>query len=78
MNNKKIVFHCGILGKEMLRLIKLIHSRDGVIYIASSNIRDEKVIKILHMSMLLNIFPNFDFGPDGREEGHNDSLQSSY
>ena len=38
----------------------------------------EKVIKILHMSMLLDIFPYLDFGPDTREEEHNNSLQSSY
>ena len=51
--------------------------RDGVIHIASSNIRDGKVIKILHMSMLLDIFPDFNFDPDAREEEHNESLQSS-
>ena len=30
------------------------------------------------MSMLLDIFPDFDIGPDAVEEYHNDSLQSSY
>ena len=30
------------------------------------------------MSMLLDIFHDFDFGPDAREEQNNDSLQSSY
>ena len=54
----------------MARLIKL-YSRDGVIHIASSNIRDGKVIKILHMSMPLDIFPDFAFGPDAREEERN-------
>ena len=29
------------------------------------------------MSMLLDIFPDFDFGLDAREE-YNESLQSSY
>ena len=61
----------------MARLIKL-YSRDGVIHIASSNIRDGKVIKISHMSMPLDIFPDFAFGPDAREEERNESLQSSY
>ena len=42
------------------------YSRDGAIHIASSNIRDGKVIKILNMSMLLDIFPDFDFGPNDR------------
>ena len=58
--------------------IYISYSRDGVINITSSNIRDWKVIKMLHMSILLNIFPNFDFGPDAREEEHNESLQSTY
>ena len=53
------------------------YSRDRVIHIASSNIREKKVIKILHMSMLLETFPDFDFDPDAREEEHNDSRQSS-
>ena len=30
------------------------------------------------MSMILDIFSDFDFGPDAREEEHNESLQSSY
>ena len=74
--NNKIVFHCRKLKRN--GQIDKIYSRDGVIYIASCNIRDGKVIKILHMSILLDIFPDFDFGPDAGEEGHNESLQSSY
>ena len=74
--NNKIAFHCRKLKRN--GQIDKTYSRDGVIHIASSNIRDGKVIKILHMSMLLDIFPDFDFGPDAREEEHNDSLQSSY
>ena len=30
------------------------------------------------MSMLFDIFPDFDFGPDVRQQEHNDSLQLSY
>ena len=30
------------------------------------------------MSMPLDIFPDFDFGPDAREEERNGSLQSGY
>ena len=55
----------------MVRFYKT-YSRDDVIHIVSSNIRDEKVIKMLHMSMLIDIFP------DAREEEYNESLQSSY
>ena len=61
----------------MVRFYKT-YSRDDVIHIVSSNIRDGIVIKMLHMSMLIDIFPDFDFGPDAREEERNESLQSSY
>ena len=74
--NNKIAFHCKKLKRN--GLIDKTHSRDGVIHIASSNIRDRRVIKILHMSMIFDIFPDFHFGPDAIEEEHNDSLQSSY
>ena len=49
----KIAFHCRKLKRN--GQIDNNYSRDGVIHIASSNIRDGKVIKILHMSMLLDI-----------------------
>ena len=74
--NNKIAFHCRKLKSN--GQIDKTHSRDGVIHIASSNIIDGKVIKILHMSMLLDIFTDFDFGPNTREQKHNASLQSSY
>ena len=73
--NNKIAFHCRKL--KCNGQIDKTYWRDGVIHIASSNIRDGKVIKILHMSMLLDIFPDFNFDPDAREEEHNESLQSS-
>ena len=70
--NNEIAFHC----RKLIRngQIDKTYSRDWVIHIISSNIRDGKVIKIIHMSMLLNIFPDFDFGPDARGEEHNESL----
>ena len=74
--NNKIAVHCRKL-KENGQIYKT-NSRDGVIHIAGSNIRDGKVIKILHMSILLDIFRDFDFGSNAREKAHNDSLQSSY
>ena len=43
--NNKIAFHCRKLKRN--GQIDKIYSRDGVIHIASSNIRDGKVIKIL-------------------------------
>ena len=56
--NNKIAVHCRKL-KENGQIYKT-NSRDGVIHITGSNIRDGKVIKILHMSILLDIFPDFD------------------
>ena len=50
------------------------YSRERVIYIASSNIKYEKEIKILCKSILLDIFSDFDFGPDVWEEEESDSL----
>ena len=62
--NNKITFHYRKLKRN--GEIDQTYSRDGAIHIASSNIRDGKVIKILNMSMLLDIFPDFDFGPNDR------------
>ena len=73
--NNKIAFHCR--KRKRNDQIDKTYSRCGVINIASSNIRDGKVIKI-YLSMLLDIFPDFDFGPDAREEKHNESLRSNY
>ena len=35
-------------------------------------------IKVFHLNTLMDLFPNFDFGDDGRVEDYNDSIQSSY
>ena len=74
--NNKIAFYCRKFKRN--GQIDKTYSRDGVIHIATGNIRDVKSNKILHMSMLLDTFPDFDFGSDAREEEHNESLQSSY
>ena len=74
--NNKIAFYCRKFKRN--GQIDETYSRDGVIHIATGNIRDVKSNKILYMSMLLDTFPDFDFGPDAREEEHNESLQSSY
>ena len=68
--NNKIAFNC----KNFTRNCQTdnTYSIEGVIYIASSNIKYGKVIKVLYKNILLNIFSNFDFGPDVREEEKND------
>ena len=40
--------------------------------------KNGKVIKVFHLNTVMDLFPNFDFGYDGRVEDHNDSIQSSY
>ena len=57
-----ISFHCRNFKRNCQ--INKTYSREGVTYIASRNIKYEKEIKILFMSVLLDIFSDFDFGPD--------------
>ena len=57
--NIKIAFHCRKL--KCSGQTDRTYLEDEVIHIPSSNIGDVKVIKILDMSMLLDIFPDFDF-----------------
>ena len=57
-----ISFHCRNFKRNCQ--INKTYSREGVTYIASRNIKYEKEIKILYMSVLLDIFSDFDFGPD--------------
>ena len=54
--NNKIALHCKNFKRDCQ--IDKTYSRDGVIHIASSNIKFGKVIEI-YMSILLDIFPDF-------------------
>ena len=57
------------------------YSREGVIHISSPTIRNGKVIKVLHMNTLFDMFPECNFNTEEKRENdqeHNDSLQSSY
>ena len=75
-SNGKIAFHSRNLKRNSL--IEKCYTRDGVVHISGGELENGKVIKILHLNTLLDLFPNFDFGEDGREEEHNASIQSSY
>ena len=68
--NNKIAFHCRNFTRNCK--IEQTYSSEGVIYIARSDIKYGKVIKILFKSIILDIFSDFDFGPDVREEEQND------
>ena len=63
--------------KRSDRLTK-IYTRDGTMHISSPEIHRETVLKIYHINDLFNLFPYYDFGENYRENGQNDSLQSSY
>ena len=67
--NNKIAFHCRNFTRNCQ--IDKAYSSEGVIYLASSIIKYGKVIKILYKSILLDIFSDFDFGPDVWEEEQN-------
>ena len=72
---KKIAVHCQELKRN--GWIDKTFSRDGIVQIVSKDIENGKKVKIIHMNMLYDSFPDFDFGEDVQED-HNDSLQSSY
>ena len=74
--NSKIAYHSRKLKRSSL--IEKCYTREGVVHIVCNDLQNGKVIKVLHLNTLLNLFPNFDFGKDGKVEDHNDSIQSSY
>ena len=63
--NSKIAFHSRSLKRNLL--IDKCYTKDGVVH-----------IKVFHLNTLMDLFPNFDCGDDGRVEDHNNSIQSSY
>ena len=74
--NSKIEFHSRNLKRNSL--IEKCYTKDRVVHIASPDLQNGKVIKVLHLNTLMDLFPDFDFGNDGRVEDPNDSIQSSY
>ena len=68
--NSRLAFHCRKL--EPYGHIDKTYTRDGVVYI-----RHGKVYKILHITTLFDMIPDFDFADDSPDEEHNESLQSS-
>lgn len=74
--NSKIAFHSRNLKRSSL--IEKCYTKDGIVHIAGGDLENGKVIKIRHLITLLDLFPNFNFGEDAREEDHNSSIQSSY
>ena len=71
--NSKIAFHSRNLKRNSR--IEKCYTKDRVV-IASPDLQNGKVIKVLHLNTLMDLFPNF--GNDGRVEDPNDSIQSSY
>lgn len=75
-SNGKIAFHSRNLKRSSK--IEKCYTKDGVVHIAGGQLENGKVMKILHLNTLLELFPEFDFGENVREEDHNVSIQSSY
>lgn len=74
--NGKIYFHCRQLKR--LRKVENTYTRDGIVHLASPNIEDGKLVKIFHLNSLYDLFPEYDFGKDAKDEDLNVSVQSSY
>ena len=74
--NSKTAFHSRSLERNSL--IDKCYTEDGVVHIVCPDLQNGKVIKVFHLNTLMDLFPNFDFGDDGRVDDHNDSIQSSY
>ena len=76
--NDTIAYNCRKLKRN--GMIDKNYSREGVIHISSPTIRNGKAIKVLHMNTF-DTFPEYNFNTEEKREndqGHNDSLQSSY
>ena len=77
--NNLIAYNCRKLKRN--GMIDKSYSREGVMHISSPQISNGKVIKVLHMNTLFDLFPEYDFNEEVRGENqqeHDDSLQSSY
>ena len=76
--NDTIAYNCRKLKRN--GMIDKNYSREGVIHISSPTIHNGKAIKVLHMNTF-DTFPEYNFNTEEKREndqGHNDSLQSSY
>ena len=69
--NSKLVFHCKNLKRDSH--IEKTCTRNGIAYF-----QHDRVCKMLHITTLFNLFPDFGFGDDYRDEEHSGSLQSIY
>ena len=77
--NNSIAYNCRKLKRN--DMIEKTYSREGVIHISGPKINNGKVIKVLHMNILFDLFPDYEFNDEERGENqqeHDDSLQSSY
>lgn len=74
--NSKIAYYSRSLKRSSL--IEKCFTKDGVVHISSPDVQNGKLIKVLHLNGLVDLFPNFDFGDDVRVDDPNVSIQSSY
>lgn len=72
---KKISLHCRKL--KGTNYLDKSYTRDGVVHFAKANESNGKPFEITHKSTLTDLFPDFNFGEDTREDEQNASVQSS-
>ena len=74
--NSKISYHYRRLKRS--DKIEKRYTRDGVVHITDENINHGKPVKIYYLDKLTELFPEFDFKEDAKEEDPNASIQSRY
>ena len=71
--NNTIAYNCRKL--KLNGMIDKNYSREGVIHISSPTIRNGKLIKVLHMNTLFDMFPEYNSNAEEKRENdqeHND------
>ena len=64
--NNKIVYNCTKLKRQ--DLISKTYTVNGMIHLISNSIKREKLVKVLHMRTILNLFPYVEFEASNNEE----------
>ena len=64
--NNRIVYNCTKLKRQ--DLISKTYTVNGMIHLISNSIKREKLVKVLHMRTLLNLFQYVEFEASNNEE----------
>ena len=79
--NNRIAYNCRKL--KLQNLISKTYTVNGMVYLITNNIKRGKLVKVLHVQTLLNLFPDVEFEASSNEEEvvnelADESYQSSY